>query len=97
MSKIDILWFEDNILCKLVGYDINIRHFPKGDFGKLDQVSIESNRMGCEVEFWGSGRISIFIWDYLREKELLNELLITENDAQKKKSLTKTLDILLQP
>lgn len=61
MNKIDFNWIKENIITQLVGYDINFRHFPKGDFGALDQISIESRRIGCEIECWNSGRISIFI------------------------------------
>ena len=74
-DKINIDWFKVRIAPHLDNYVLNYRHFENGDFGDLDQVSFESEKIGGEIDFWSLGRLSIFIWSYEKEKQLLNILL----------------------
>lgn len=68
--------FKNNYISNFKNYEISYRYFEEGDFGTLNQVVFESNKQGGEIDFWSSGRISIFIWNYVEEKEAFNVLLL---------------------
>lgn len=95
MDKIDFNWFKNEIIPELIKYEINCRYFAEGDFGSLNQVSIESDKIGCEIDFWSSGVINIFLWDYQKEKQVLNKTFTIEDDeSEKKKALMTVFEIL---
>lgn len=95
MQKINFGWFRESIAPHLRTYQINYRFYPIGDFGALNQVSIESKEKGCEIDFWDSGRISIYLWDYQKEKVLLNKLLFPEQEVEKEMAFRELLTLLL--
>lgn len=94
MQVVNIDWFKESIAPYLKDYQINYRFYPIGDFGALNQVSIESKEKGCEIDFWDSGRISIYLWDYQNEEVLLNKLLFPGQEIDKKKAFGELLTIL---
>ncbi len=88
-------WFKKKIIPSInTDYQVIHRYYPEGDFGSLNQVSIESDKIGCEIDFWSSGRISIYVWDYKEEKVLFNKLLFPEQEIEKKTVLEDLLRIL---
>ena len=100
MEIIDINWFKKEIYPKLNGYEINYRYFPSGDFGQLEQIAFDSDKIGGEVEFWSSGRKTLFLIDYRSGETLLNYLFLehTEeevDEAQIEKAFDKLKTIIL--
>lgn len=94
MQLINFDWFRESIAPRLINYKVNYRFYPTGDFGALNQISIESKEKGCEIDFWDSGRVDIYLWDYLKEKVLLNKLLFQEQEAEKKEVFDELLTLL---
>lgn len=94
MQEINYDWLRESIVPHLINYQINYRFYPTGDFGALNQVSIESKEKGCEIDFWDSGRISIYLWDYQKEKVLLNKLLFPEQETEKQEAFEELLTLL---
>ena len=75
MNTKDINWFKATIAPILETYQLDYKYFGEGDFGSLDQVEIDSTKLGGNIDFWGLGWIGIFIWDYKAEIEVMNVLL----------------------
>ena len=90
--KKDIDWFKEEIAPNLSDYELDYKFFEKGDFGSLNQVEFNSDRIGGNVDFWGNSSLGILVWDFKNEKELLNILLNPEDD---KEEIFNTLKNLL--
>lgn len=74
----DIDWVKNVLVPRLTGYEVKYKYFEKGDFGSLSQVEINSDKIGAGIDFWSSGRLEIFVWDFRNKKELLNKLFFPE-------------------
>jgi hypothetical protein len=71
----DLDWFKATIAHVLESYQLEYKYYEEGDFGSLNQVSINSATLGGNVDFWGLGWVGIFVWDYQAESENINVLL----------------------
>ena len=87
--KIDIEWFKEEIFPNFKDYELNYRYFDEGDFGSLNQVEFNSNKIGGNIDFWGLGWLGIFVWDYENENEILNILLEPKQEREKIEAFEK--------
>ena len=71
----NLQWFKEYFIQHLENYDIEYRYFPKGDFGTLNQINFDSNKLGGTIEFWGKGYTYIMLYDYEHEVDLINVML----------------------
>jgi hypothetical protein len=92
--KKDILWFKETVAPKLQGYDIKYRFYEEGDFGSLNQVLLESKKIGGQIDFWGGDWLGIYVWDYIKSEELMNVLLEPDKTLEKEKDLERMQSLL---
>ena len=85
----DIEWFKKEIAPIFKGYELNYRYFKEGDFGSLNQVEFNSNKVGGNIDFWGLGWLGIFVVDYEKEREIFNILIEPHQTVEKTKALEK--------
>jgi hypothetical protein len=90
----DFEWFQAAFISFLKGFEVKYKFFEKGDFGSLNQIEFNSKEKGGEIDFWSTGRLSIFVWDYEKEEELLNVLLMLEQDNEKELAFQKLKELL---
>lgn len=86
----DSTWFKDGIEPKMRSFKIEYKYWEEGDFGSLNQIEFNSRRIGGNIDFWGSGFLGIFIWDYERDIEVMN-VLLEKNEAKEQKSAFEKL------
>ena len=68
------------------------RNYKNGDFGDLNQIIIESKILGGGIDFWSSGWLEIELYDYEKERQIINVLLEpTEEYETHLKNLIETL------
>ncbi|MEH3112297.1 hypothetical protein [Pedobacter terrae] len=91
----DIEWFKNKIEPKLVRYKLEYKSFKNGDFGSLNQVEFNSSQIGGNIDFWELGWIGFFVWDYQKEKQLLNILLEPNQEEEKEKVFEELQHLLL--
>ncbi|AZB00161.1 hypothetical protein EG359_11230 [Chryseobacterium joostei] len=95
MDKIkNIDWFKNEIANNLKGYELIYKSFEDGDFGSLNQVEFNSEKISGNIDFWGLGWLGIFVWDSIEEQELLNILLEPHQNEEKEKALKKMQELL---
>ena len=87
--------FKSELAPKLGGYKLEYKFFSEGDFGSLNQVEFNSIKIGGNVDFWGSGWLGVFVWDYQKEEQLLNLLLKPDEEEEKKIAINKLKSLLL--
>jgi hypothetical protein len=87
-------WFNKSILPLLEGYEINHRFYESGDFGSLHQIEFNSTSKGGNIDFWGLDWLGIFLYDYAKEKELLNILIEPNDQIQKEDGFKKLIDLI---
>ncbi len=90
----DLAWFKNVITPTLKGYEVVYRFFEKGDFGSLNQVLFNSSKLGGEVDFWERDFLSIHLWDYEKNVELLNVFLEPEEYTEKEKAFEELQRLL---
>lgn len=90
----DILWFKDNLEPIFKEYAVQYRFYEEGDFGSLNQVEFNSKKKGGNIDFWSSGWLGVFIWDYQEEVEIINILLNSDQEEEKTKLFEKLNTIL---
>lgn len=67
-------WFKKNITSNLTKFNVIEKNFLKGDFGDLDQIEFNSDRISGNIDFWSKGWVGVFVWSNICEMELLNIL-----------------------
>jgi hypothetical protein len=90
----DFLWFQEEVMPTLIGYDVNHNFFEDGDFGSLNQIQFNSIQKGGEIEFWSSGYLGIHLVDYENEIELLNFLIEPSRTEEKEKAIETLLSYI---
>lgn len=90
----DIHWFKNDIAPLLKEYEIIYKYFEKGDFGSLNQVELNSTKIGGNIDFWGLGWLGIFVFDYEANEQLYNILLETGQEDEKEKAFERLLQLL---
>ena len=89
----DIHWFKNEIAPYLKGYEIKYKFFENGDFGDINQVELNSDKMGCEIDFWSTGWLSIFVWDFQKEEQLLNIFLEPQQEEEKENAFKRLQEL----
>lgn len=92
----DPCWFKDFIEPEMNGFETGYKYWEEGDFGSLNQIEFNSRKIGGNIDFWGSGFLGIFVWDYERDLEIMNVLLETHEIKEKKNAFRKMLKYLLK-
>ena len=90
----DICWFKEVVNPKLKEYEVEYRFFEEGDFGSLNQVSIDSEEIAGEIDFWELGWLGIHLWDCVKNDWLLNVLLEAEQRIEQEKAIEQMLRLL---
>ncbi len=90
----NIDWFKKSIAPNLEGYEILYKFFENGDFGSLNQVEFNSEKMGGVIDFWSTGWLGIHLIDYLKEDELLNVFFEPNQNSEKEKAWEDLQDFL---
>lgn len=93
-EKENLLWFKTNFQPLLKEYDVKSRFYEEGDFGSLDQIEFNSPDKGGNLDLWGTGWIGIFLYDYKKEKEIINVLLKPDQIQEQKELLDKLKTLL---
>jgi len=86
MPKMDIDWFKECIspLMTSKGFLLEYKNFENGDFGDINRVDFEGNVRSGSIDFWSSGWLGIYIYDFEMEKDILNVLLEPSEEGEKK-------------
>ena len=92
----DSMWFKDVVEPKMKGFKTEYKYWEEGDFGSLNQIEFNSRKIGGNIDFWGSGFLGIFVWDYERDLEIMNVLLETDEIKEQKNAFRKLLKHLLK-
>ncbi|MBL0743088.1 hypothetical protein [Chryseolinea lacunae] len=92
----NVSWFKEEVEPYLQSFEVNYRFFEDGDFGDLNQVSFDSNEKGGEVDFWSSGWLSVFLYDYLTSTIILHVMLKPDEEEEKEKVLMQLKELLKQ-
>lgn len=80
MSDID--FFKKELAPLLSSFNIKYRNFSEGDLGALEQVLFESQNMGGNFDFWDSGWLGVYIYDYISDSEVCNKLFEPTDEYQ---------------
>lgn len=86
----DFDWFKKDFFRYLKDYKVDYRFFEQGDYGYLNQVIFNCSRRGGEIDFWEDGTFSLHMWDFEKDKELLN-ILLKPNESFKRKYVFEQL------
>jgi hypothetical protein len=68
----NFLWFKEAVAPRLEDYKPEYRFYEQGEFGSFDQAIFNSPKKGGEIDFGGLGWLSIHLWDYEKNEQLLN-------------------------
>ncbi|QTY27911.1 hypothetical protein [Flavobacterium sp. CS20] len=79
---------------KMNNFEIIHKDFKEGDFGSLEQIEFNSENIGGNIDFWSKGWLGIFLWDYKKEKEILNTLNEPNEEKDKKENFEKMKEII---
>ena len=90
----DLTWFKTYVAPKMIGYELEYRFWNNGDFGSLNQVQFNSEKMGGAIDLWSQGWTGIHLVDYSADVELLNILLSPTQESAKTESFSKLLEFL---
>jgi hypothetical protein len=95
-SSIDINWFKKEVAPSLTDYELKYKFFEEGDLGSLDQVEFNSEQIGGNIDFWNSGWLGIFVWDYRSQEQLYNILLEPQQETDKKRAFEKLRGLIIR-
>jgi hypothetical protein len=91
---ITIELFKEVVVPTLENYEIKYSNSKDGDFGSLDQIEFNSEKLGGNIDFWGLGWLGVFLWDYELDEEIMNILLSPEQEEEKQKVFQKLKELL---
>lgn len=95
MDSNNIEWFKSELAPQLTAYELEYKYFGEGDFGSLNQVEFNSNKIGGNIDFWGLGWLGVFVWDYQKEEALINILIKPDHEEEKKLAIDELKKALL--
>ena len=90
----DLAWFKTSVASKMTGYELEYHFWNDGDFGSLNQVQFNSEKLGGAIDFWAQGWTGIHLVNYSKNVELLNILLSPTQESDKTESFSKLLEFL---
>jgi hypothetical protein len=82
--------FNEHFLPGLSLEKIEYSSFAGGDFGDLQRVELFRHDKTAVVEFWSSGWLSIYVFDFQKDDTVLN-VLLEPFEADKKSAAFTTL------
>jgi hypothetical protein len=89
MGVYNIDWFKSELAPKLEGYKLEYKFFNEGDLGPLNQVEFNSKEIDGNIDFLGLDWLGIFVLDYQKEEELLNQLIKPDQEEERKAAINK--------
>jgi len=75
MNTRNLNWFKKEIAPQLDNFEIIYKQFDNGDFGDMEQVEFNSEIIGGNIDFWSKGWLGVYLWDFIKEEELINRML----------------------
>ncbi len=82
--KYNIGWFRNTVAPYFTGYEMKYKRFNSEDNSEyIDRVEIAGKDLGCEIIFYNDGKLYVFLFDYKKEKEVLNLVLFGNQDDEK--------------
>ena len=90
----DIEWFKQTVEPLLKGYEVKYSYYENGDFGSLNQIEFNSEKIGGSVDFWGLGWLGVFVWNYETNEQVFNVLVEAGNEVEKEKALMELIRVL---
>lgn len=78
----DIEFFKKEVASLLSSFNLEYRSYADGDFGALEQVVFNTQNIGGNFDFWESGWLGIYIYDYISDSEVCNKLLEPSEEHQ---------------
>ena len=94
-EKKNVNWFRKEVEPLLINSVAQYRHFLNGDFGALDRVEINSDKIAIEVDFWELDWLGIYIWDCNLQVEVLNVLSSPSEEADKQENISKLIQTII--
>ena len=82
MLMTDIEFFKKEVASHLSSFNLEYRSYADGDFGALEQVVFNTQNIGGNFDFWESGWLGIYIYDYISDSEVCNKLLKPSEEHQ---------------
>jgi hypothetical protein len=90
----DIDWFKSKVIPHIKGYDIKYKFFTEGDFGSLNQIELDSKKIGGNIDLWGLGWLGVFLWNYETEEQIMNILIAPSQKQEREEAIILLLEIL---
>jgi hypothetical protein len=90
----NIEWFKETIEPLLKEYEVTYRSFKDGDFGDLESVEFNGDKLCGGVEFWSSGMLGIDLLDLASGEDLMNVLVNGEDSGEKARKLEELISVL---
>ena len=82
MLMTDIEFFKKEVASLLSSFNLEYRSYADDDFGALEQVVFNTQNIGGNFDFWKSGWLGIYIYDYISDSEVCNKLLEPSEEHQ---------------
>lgn len=82
MLMTDMDFFRKEVASHLSSFNLEYRSYADGDFGALEQVVFNTQDIGGNFDFWESGWLGIYIYDYISDSEVCNILLEPSEEHQ---------------
>ena len=82
MLMTDIEFFKKEVASLLSSFNLEYRSYADGDLGVLEQVVFDTQNIGGNFDFWESGWLGIYIYDYISDSEVCNKLLEPSEEHQ---------------
>ena len=99
MLMTDMDFFKKEVASHLSSFNLEYRSYADGDLGVLEQVIFDTQNIGGNFDFWESGWLGIYIYDYISDSEVCNKLLEPSEEHQEtlKEIVTEIFVNLKQP
>lgn len=78
----DMEFFKKEVASLLSSFNLEYRNYSDGDLGALEQVVFDTQNIGGNFDFWESGWLGIYIYDYISDSEVCNRLLEPSEEHQ---------------
>ncbi|SNY94205.1 hypothetical protein [Flagellimonas pacifica] len=88
-------WFKENIMSYLSEFEVIEKKFSEGDFGDLEQIEFNSEKISGNIDFWSLGWVGVFVWDNICESEMLNILSEPQEEERIVESFNKLKEIII--
>lgn len=87
-------WFKENLADSFANFRLEYRFFPEGDFGFLDEVTFENEKIGGAISYWGMGYLGLLAYNYKESRQLMNVMINPDEHSEKEEAIIKLLNII---